>query len=124
MSHTNQSKPEENKVAGTATPKRFKYVWKRQALPDDNAPKINQLGVVFISIGLLLLFFGWVSAADSYSDFSDIAPLMLWAGVGMVHLSVIVFLFGAVIDELRRASFEAALRAGEVEKVAYGRQRL
>ena len=72
------------------------------------------IGMLLLAGGLIATIAGIVTALDKY-DPNPWGMAIASLGASASGMGVVILAFVAILTELRRSSFEAALRAGEVE---------
>lgn len=89
----------------------MRQTWNRPQLPSEHSSSLIPIGWIMLLIALVCLTA--IFATEFDSPLFQMALLNLSsaaAGLGMLLLMV-----GAVVNELRRTAFEAAIRAGETQ---------
>lgn len=103
--------------------------WKRPALPEDNKVNMTGIGVALmcLAFGGLVVGFIMLSAAEpsrynaasgtyfSGNDFGVSGWITVAVSSAFFSLGLIMACVGSIVAEIRRAAFEAAVRAGEVK---------
>ncbi|WP_084399498.1 hypothetical protein [Henriciella aquimarina] len=88
-----------------------KTVWKRPNMPEASKSGIKDMGLLLLAMGVGSTFIGGLGMnSGEPAGF----PAVVAGGV-MINISVLMIVLGVIVQEMRQAAFEAALRAGEVQ---------
>lgn len=90
------------------------YEWSRPALPSQHASSgAHTIGMLLLAGGIMAIIAGIATALDTY-DPNPWGMAIASLGASASGIGVVILAFVAILTELRRSAFEAALRAGEV----------
>ena len=103
------------------------YVWKRRPLPDGHTPHSLYWGWGLIAFGIAGFMVALTMSSEASETYSydaieaaeaSVQSARVSAASGfMVSIGIGLSFLGAIVTELRRKAFEAALRAGEVHVI-------
>lgn len=91
--------------------------WRRPALPQDHQGAGLPLGIVMIVLGFGAVAVPFVAALDGYGVGGGGVTLVIVLPIaaGLILPGAWIVAVSLVLREIRRAAYEAAVRAGEVE---------